>query len=98
MDPPASSDDPVVDAANAFAAAEQVDTTDVNTLAVNQGITSAETLLQENRSISWLENPWRYTKLDQSSGRKTVAFSTVALGPTIQGRATSGHIARRRQV
>jgi hypothetical protein len=45
MDPSASSDDPVADAANAFAAAEQVDTTDVNTLVVNEGISSAETQL-----------------------------------------------------
>jgi hypothetical protein len=35
----------VVDAANAFASAHQVDTTDVNSLVVNQGITAAETLL-----------------------------------------------------
>jgi hypothetical protein len=45
LDSSSAGSDPVVAAANAFAAAEQIDTSDVNTLVVNEGISTLSTQL-----------------------------------------------------
>jgi hypothetical protein len=43
LDSSSAGSDPVVAAANAFAAAEQTDTSDINTLVVNEGIATLST-------------------------------------------------------
>src|ERR1700742_1725431 len=43
LDSSSAGSDPVVAAANAFAAAEQTDTSDINTLVVNEGISTLST-------------------------------------------------------